>query len=130
MSNLELQRITVRLITGKFRRFISDATTQMEELLEMVRTGKFDKSDPKDCTAVELMRGVMEDGRADMLRRMHEKALDLEERANSENTESADLRDITEQVLAMIEEFTTLHDAFSKDQETIRRAVRQHAELN
>lgn len=130
ISELELKRMTMRLITGKFRQFINTATVQMEELISRVELGKFDSSDSKDRTALQLMQGIIKDGRADMLRRLNSTALDLEARANVETLNSAELGKIAESVLAMIEEFESTRAAFNNDQEAMQKAIKQSVELN
>ena len=130
MSDLEIQRITVRCITGKFRQMVSRTVSEMEELINCVHTEQFDNSDPKDRMAVKLMRGIMADGRADKLRLMSGKALDLEERANVEDLDYESARNIVEEVLLLVESFEATSMSFVPEHKKLQRVVQQNAELN
>jgi hypothetical protein len=130
MNDLEINRITVRLVTGKFRQMISRTVIQMEELINCIHTEQFDNSDPKDRMAVKLMRGIMTDGRADKLREISGKALDLEERANVEDLDYESAQNIVEEVLLLVEAFEATSMSFVPEHTKLQRVVQQNAELN
>ena len=130
MSDLEIQRITVRFITGKFRQMISRTVSEMEELINCVNTQQFDNANPKDRMAVKLMRGIMADGRADQLRLLNGKALDLEERANVEDLDHDSARNIVEEVLLLVESFEATSMSFMPEHKKLQHVVQQNAELN
>lgn len=120
----------LRVAADKFNDFIQKSNGQMEALISHAENNEFDDSSPLDRMAVQMVRGLATDGRADKLRSIGARSAVLHDRVHMREVSSAEMLTIAEELSRILDDYAETRQLFEADHQKITETVKNYTELN